>query len=367
MKILMCSNSFPPSKGGSQRYSFEVATNLTALGEEVLLLTRAQPGAGDFDKRLPFRVIRRSSKPAQIATFLRLLLSWRPEVIFVTHRADFAALASFANKIFGIPYVISVYGGEILHSFRAKSVRKNFARARKIIAISKFTKSLLTGLGIEENRIVVIPCGTDPEKFRPNLDPQPIIEKYKLASKRIILSVSRLVERKGHANVISALPEVLRKVPETVYLVIGKGDQEDNLKKQALDLGLKEKVIFAGSVPDAEIPLCYAACDVFVMPSFPAQEGENVEGFGIVFLEANSCGKPVIGGRSGGVEDAIVDGKTGVLVNPHDVGEIRDAILKLLRDPVLARSMGEVGRARVVSQYNWREVSKRILQVLHTA
>jgi phosphatidylinositol alpha-1,6-mannosyltransferase len=367
MKILMCSNSFPPAKGGSQRYSLEVATHLTAFGEDVVFLTRKQPGAQEFDRALPFRVIRRRSKIAQILTFLRLAAVWRPEVIFVTHRADFAALASFANKIFGIPYVISAYGGEILHAFRARSVRKNFARARKIIAISNFTKSLLVNLSVEEEKIVIVPCGTDPEKFRPNLDPQPIIRKYGLAGKRVILSVSRLVERKGHANVIAALLEVLKKVPETVYLIVGTGDQEDNLKKQVAELGLREHVILAGSVPDEEIPLCYAACDIFVMPSFPAQEGENVEGFGIAFLEANSCGKPVVGGKSGGVEDAIADGKTGILVNSHNVGEISNAIVRLLCDRDLAQRLGSAGRERVVSEYNWKEVSRKILDVLRTA
>ncbi|MFH1421144.1 MAG: glycosyltransferase family 4 protein [Planctomycetota bacterium] len=364
MKILMCSNSFPPSGGGSQRYALEVATHLKESGEEVTFITRYQNGSEEFDKKLSFPVIRKKSKLSLIIKFISLVMRMKPDIIFVAHRADFAALASFVNKFFGIPYVISVYGGEILHSFRTKSVKKNFAHSKKIIAISRFTKSLLTDLDVAEDKIVVVPCGTDPNLFHPDLNTEQVVKKHNLTNKKVILSVSRLVERKGHANVIAAMPEILEKIPEALYIIVGKGKEEDNLKKQVSQLILEEKVIFAGFVPDNEIPYYYAACDLFIMPSFPAQEGENVEGFGIAYLEANSCGKPVIGGKSGGTEDAVIDGKTGILVDPQNIEEITDAVVNILSDKSLAAQMGKNGRERVVTELNWSSVTKKILGIL---
>jgi phosphatidylinositol alpha-1,6-mannosyltransferase len=364
MNILMCGNSFGPKKGGSQTYAQEIASNLTTMGQTVVFLTRTQPGYEEFDEQLPFEVIRRKSKVDLGILFFKKLKTERYDAVFVTHRADFAALANTASRLLGKPYFISVYGGEILHEFRARSVRRNFASARAVIAISNYTKSLLGGLGVNEKRIHVIPCGTDPQRFHPDIDGSSVREKFGIEGKKVILSVSRLVKRKGNANVIAALPGILEEIPEAHYLIVGKGDEEGTLKTQVQDMGLSENVTFAGYADESELPGYYAACNVFVMPSFAAHRGENVEGFGIAYLEANACGKPVIGGKTGGVTDAIVEGETGLLVDPLDVEDIRKAILDVLGDDEKARAMGLAGRKRVETEYNWRSISERILELI---
>ena len=364
MNILMCGNSFGPKKGGSQTYAQEVASNLTALGQTVVFLTRTQPGYEDFDAQLPFEVIRRRSKVDLGILFFKKLRAERYDAVFVTHRADFAALANTASRLLDKPYFISVYGGEILHDFRARSVKRNFAAARAVVAISNYTKTLLTGLGVNEKKIHVIPCGTDPQRFRPDIDGSEIRRKFGIEDRKVILSVSRLVERKGNANVIAALPGIREQIPNAHYLIVGTGPEKDNLQARVKELQLSDAVSFAGYVDESELPSYYASCDVFVMPSFAAHQGENVEGFGIAYLEANSCGKPVIGGRTGGVPDAIAEHKTGLLVDPLDVGDIQKAVIEILGNEEKARAMGLAGRKRVETEYNWRSISEKILELL---
>jgi phosphatidylinositol alpha-1,6-mannosyltransferase len=364
MNILMCGNSFGPKKGGSQTYAQEVASNLTAMGQTVVFLTRTQSGYEEFDAQLPFEVIRRKSKVDLGILFFKKLKTERYDAVFVTHRADFAALANTASRLLGKPYFISVYGGEILHDFRARSVKRNFASARAVIAISKYTKALLVSLGVSEKRIRIIPCGTDPQRFSPDISGSGVRQKFGIEDKKVILSVSRLVKRKGNANVISALPDILEEIPKAHYLIAGTGPEEGNLQAQVREMGLSEAVSFAGYVNETDLPSFYASCNVFVMPSFAAHRGENVEGFGIAYLEANACGKPVVGGRTGGVPDAIIDGETGLLVDPLDVRDIRKAIVRILGDDEKAREMGLAGRKRVETEYNWRSVSEKILDLI---
>lgn len=364
MRLLLCGNSFGPKKGGSQTYAQEVASNLCHLGQEVVFLTRTQEGYKEFDAMLPFEVIRRQSKVQLGALFFKKLKTERFDAVYVTHRADFAALANTASRLLGKPYFISVYGGEILHDFRASSVKRNLASARAVIAISNYTRRLLVDLGVSRSKVNVIPCGTDPQRFHPDVKGDRIRAKYGLEGREVILSVSRLVKRKGNANIVSALPAVLEKIPQAHYLIAGKGPEEENLKNQIGRMGLSERVTFTGWVEDSELPEYYAASNLFVMPSFAAHQGENVEGFGIAYLEANACGKPVIGGRTGGVEDAIIHGETGLLVDPLDVTEIGNAISEILGSRRKAREMGKKGRERVEREYNWLNVTERILELI---
>ncbi|MCK4262075.1 glycosyltransferase, partial [bacterium] len=210
----------------------------------------------------------------------------------------------------------------------------------------------------------VIPPGVDSLRFRPDLDADAVLKKHHLFGRQVILTVSHLVRRKGHANVIRALPRVLEKVPEAIYLIVGRGPEDDNLRKLAQTLGILDRVVFAGFVSNEEIPLYYNVCQVFIMPSYEIKEEGDVEGFGIVFLEANACGKPVIGGRSGGVVDAVVDGETGLLVDPLNTEEISVALVKLLYDESLAERLGQRGRKRVEKELSWEKVTERILGVM---
>lgn len=361
MRILLCTNDFPPDVGGIQTYSYEVARELSSLGEEVIVLAPRADGDGEFDGKQTFPVVRVGSKTGLYFKFFWTLRRRRIEKVLVAHRADYAALASWANLLWGIDYYIVAHGGEIFLPWRRKSIRKTFKRAQRIMAVSNFTARELIKMGIPEKRVTIIPNGVDPKWFKPGIDCSSLKEKFGLFDRKIILTVSHLVKRKGHRRVIQALPEVLERVPEAIYLIVGKGPEEDGLRQLARYAGVERQVIFAGSVSCRELPVYYNASDVFIMASCGIEEEGDFEGFGIVFLEANACGKPVIGGRSGGVEDAIVEGETGLLVEPLSEEEIAEALIRLLTDEELARRLGKKGRERVEKELNWQMISQRIL------
>ncbi|NLB96282.1 MAG: glycosyltransferase, partial [Armatimonadetes bacterium] len=175
----------------------------------------------------------------------------------------------------------------------------------------------------------------------------------------VLVTVSRLLERKGHDVVLRALPRIAAAVPEVAYLVAGTGPREPVLRRLAGELGVAERVVFAGRVPDEELADYYGAADVFIHPNRELPNGD-VEGFGIVFLEANAAGKPVIGGNSGGTPDAVVDGVTGFLIDPNDVDAVADAAIRLLTDRDLARKLGEQGRERARTEFTWERAVERL-------
>lgn len=364
MKILLATNDFPPQVGGIQTYCYELAKNLSLLGEEIVVLTPGVEGDLEFDQKQNFSIIRVRNKLSLYFTFFSVLKRERIERILVGHRANYARLASWANLLFKTSYDIIVYGGEILLPGRRKSISKNFERAEKVITISNFTKERLIEIGIPEKKIAVIHPGVDPAKFNPERSSSEIRRRFNLENKRVILTVSHLVKRKGHHNVLKALPQVLEKVPHLIYLIVGKGKEEEALREMVRDLKLEDKVIFAEEIKEEEIPLYYTACDVFIMPSYQIKKKGDVEGFGIAYLEANACGKPVIGGRSGGVPDAIIDGETGLLVDPLNINQIAEALIKLLTNPELARRMGEKGRERIEKELNWQKVAEKIRGII---
>ena len=364
MRILLCTHDFPPHVGGIQTYSYEVARGLSSRGEEVTVLAPQAEGDREFDRRQDFKIVRAGSKIGLYLKFPGILFREGIDKILVAHRADYAALSSWANLLRGIDYYIVAHGGEVLLPWRRKSIRKNFRRARRIMAVSNFTARELIKIGVPDEKITIIPNGVAPERFKPEIDCSSLKEKLGISGRKVILTVSHLVKRKGHQKVIQALPEVLKKVPGAVYLIVGEGPEENNLRESARRCGLEHQVIFAGSVSPGDLPLYYNAADVFIMASYAIEEEGDFEGFGIVFLEANACGKPVIGGKSGGVEEAVVEGETGLLVNPLNEKEIAEALVRLLTDEELSGKLGKRGRERTEKELNWLTISRRILKEL---
>jgi phosphatidylinositol alpha-1,6-mannosyltransferase len=181
-----------------------------------------------------------------------------------------------------------------------------------------------------------------------------------LEGKRIILSVGRLIPRKGHLALIHALPRVLERVPDACLVIVGRGPMMSACSRAAQDLKVREHVRLPGRLPDVEVDALYQLCDVFALPAGEG-EGGHVEGFGLVFCEAHAHGKPVIAGSSGGVPEAVLDGETGILIEPDDVEALADALIQVLRDPELARRLGEAGRRRVESELNWRVFALRMM------
>jgi phosphatidylinositol alpha-1,6-mannosyltransferase len=362
MKLLLCGN-FPPGAGGSQTWSYEVAKHLEKLGHDVTFLARTAPGWKEFDAGCPFKIVRAAWKIGLYRKFRKFVRRGGVECVLVTHRADFAESARLMAKPGGVPYVVVAHGGEILKARRKPSVQRNLPPAAKIIAVSNYTRGLLVELGIESKKIVVIPNGTDTERFHPNADGSKIRKRYAPKGQKIVFTLSRLVKRKGHANLMRALSG-LGSEYNVEYVIGGTGEEEKNLRALAKELGIAKHVHFTGRIEDDELPKYYAACDVFAMPNRYVEGEMNVEGFGIVFLEANAAGKPVIGGDSGGTVDAIIDGETGFLVDPDDVSDIASALEKLLSNEDMAKRLGEAGRLRVERRFTWRHTASQVANVL---
>ena len=182
-----------------------------------------------------------------------------------------------------------------------------------------------------------------------------------MRDKKIILTAGRLVERKGHDVVLGALHKLKEFVPEAYYAIIGEGPIEGVIKQMIKTLGLENSVTLIGKVSDYELAVWYEVCDVFVMISRQLKN-EDAEGFGIVYLEANMFGKPVIAGKSGGVAEAVLDNETGILVEPTNPHEILSAMEKLLKNPEKARQLGENGRRRVENEFQWKKQAEPLIE-----
>jgi len=381
-KIFIYTHEFPPMRGGAATYSFEVASALSNLGSKVFVLTTKRDNSKcSNDLKLPFEVYRipgllgNKEKILGLFCFVYFYCKFRPAWLLIT---DIWAqkICSIACLLFPAKYVVTIHGSEVLinNSLR-KSIKSRLKkylfrqlclRAEHIIAVSQYTKNLLAQNGISPDKIQVIPNGVNTEKFSIPINTKRIAEiRSKLNiddPDKIILTLAVLRPRKGQDMVIKALPMVLDKIPKVKYVIAGNGSYLDHLGKIVNGYSLNKNVIFAGEINDNEIVHFYDMCDIFVMPS--RRDGLWVEGFGISFLEANARGKPVIGGRHGGVPEVIIDNETGILVNPYSPEEIAQAVIKLLSNKELAKEMGEKGKERSFHHFNWETIAERTLDSL---
>lgn len=305
----------------------------------------------------------------------------------------------FSNK----PYIISAHGKDLLLVKRSK-VKGLLARTilKQAVAItvnSQSTGRIVESFGVAQEKIKVIYPGVDIQKYNlpageaGNTGIHPpvrqaeasealrvgeykkiIIEKYGLAGKNILLSVGRLVERKGFDKVIEALPEIAGAVENLVYVIVGEGPDRQRLGQKITksqnhkNIKIKDrennnpKIIFTGEVSEDEKLTWLELCDVFIMPA--RESRDDVEGFGIVYLEAGMADKPVVAGKSGGASEAVVDGQTGILIDPERTEEVAGAVIKLLKDGELRKEMGENGRGRAEKYFNWGISGKKMEEIL---
>ena len=302
------------------------------------------------------------------AVLTKIMIRERPQVV-ILGSVDDSHFGLWLHRWFRVPFIVFAYGNEILETIQQKYERQQLALrlANRVLATSRYTAGLAQAAGADPQRIKVVWPGCDTDFFRPKVARDDLRQKLLGARHRdrVILTLGNLVSRKGQDMVIRALPALCRRVPDLVYMIAGDGPYRGELEKLALELGVRDRVVFVGRVPDEDLPDLYALCEVFVMVSRERIEENDVEGFGIVLLEANACGKPVIGGRSGGVPDALADGVTGLLVDPLNPEEITEALARLLTDHNLATRLGEQGRLRVVHEFQWRQVGDDLLNTLN--
>jgi len=367
-KQLLITWDFPPQKGGIQTLLYSLYAPMKGLC--TVIAPQSDINSQGFDALSDIRIIRAGFFKRFLPniffialfwfdSFIKLINTLRNNGIRVIHSGHIrATIPCLLLKIFfKKPYIVWTYALEITDKRVENFTRLLLKGAEKIITISEYTKSHLLELGLPLSKIEILHPPVDNKFLESEYDGRSIRRRYGISNEtKIILTVARLAELqryKGIDRVIEALNIVKRSYNNFVYIVCGDGDLKEYYKKLARDSGLADQILFPGNVSDEELPFYYAGCDLFIMVSREevTRKGILAEGFGIVFLEANACGKPVIGGRSGGISDAVADGETGILVDPNNVNEIADAILKLLTDEKLAKEMGRKGRERVLKEF----------------
>lgn len=353
---LILTADFPPIEGGISTLTRQLAGGLKRRGCLAALGAPGLRGVPGDDREYPYTVFRIPGYhwgPLRALAARGAVDTWvarnRPSLRkIIAMNAGFGGwLAHWGRQRWGLPFDVFAYGFEFL-KYRRNPLARRFLlgiyqSAERILSISEFTTQALLDFGVAPQRITRVALGVDTERFRPDLDGASLRRRFGGEKGWVLLSVGRLIPRKGQHLVIHALRRLIQEHPNTVYWIVGRGPQRAALEALARQLGVERHVRFFDFVADDEMPLFYAASDLFVLPT--GQVGGSVEGYGLVFLEAAACGKPVVAGRSGGVPEAVLDGQTGALVDPSQPEALAGTLLGLLQCPERRRHLGAAARA----------------------
>jgi phosphatidylinositol alpha-1,6-mannosyltransferase len=366
--VLLVSQFFPPAIGGSASL---LANVYSRLGRPVRVLTDAgsSPSPDGPSGALDVRHAKLATphwglahpagllRHARTAALLRRLARPRAAVHCARVLPEGVA-ACLARCAGGPPYVCWSHGEDLATAGTSRELtlvtRLVLRGAACALANSANTAALLERFGVPRGEVRVAYPGVDPQRFRPDVDGNPVRRRLGAERDLLLLSVGRLQRRKGHDTAIRALA-ALGPARAVRYVIVGTGEEERTLRRLAQECGVAGRVCFEGAVPDAELPSYYAACDVFLLPN--RKDGEDIEGFGIVFLEAQAAARPVVAGRTGGAPEAVAEGETGLLVGGDDVAELAAALDSLLSSAELRARLGAAGRARVLREFSWERAA----------
>ena len=371
MKSVLLTFDYPPIVGGIAN-ALATFLRLARPAGCVILAPRA-PGAREFDAGFPVRTVRfpglaqlrfagKALTLAAAATWTAFtLIRVRPHVFVAAQLVRAGPMALVWQLVTGRPYDVWVYGGETDPQFTSgrwltRLLHGVLRRARKVFTNSPFTTREMLDFGLCEDAVVELPLGVDRSVFRPREKSADLVARHSLAGEIVFTTIGRLVERKGVDMMLRAFGELRDEMPPWQYLVVSDGPYRARLEAMVADLDLQQHVTFTGYVEEDELVDYYNLCDVFAMPNrqvgHESESSLSVEGFGMVFLEAAACGKPVIAGRSGGAVDAVADGYNGFSVDPESVEDLKSAIRQLL-DPDRRAAMGTAG-IEFASRFDWQ-------------
>lgn len=365
MTSLLVTNDFPPKVGGIQSYLYELWRRLPP--EETHVLTTPYPDAADWDAAQPFsieRVRRRVLLPAPgLARRVDAIARERgADVIFLD---PVLPLGLIGRRLRGAPHVLIAHGAEVNVPGRLPGgrllARSVLRAASGLVAAGEYPARAAARAAGSEIPTLVVPPGVDPDRFRPlSADERAAArDRFGLAADRpLVLGLSRLVPRKGFDVLIDA---VAGMDPGVQLAIGGTGRDAGRLERRAADRGITGRCTFLGRVPDADLAGVYGCADVFAMVCRERWGGLEAEGYGIVFVEAAACGVPSVAGRSGGSHEAVVDGETGFVVDPHDAGGVRAALDRVLGDETLRERLGAAARTRAVEELTYDRQVGRLL------
>lgn len=365
-KTLFVAHNFPPITGGISHVMLTLCQSLPPDDVVVLapwgtnfkvhdsLNVKDRETTKRLDETLDFKVYRSwYSARSKFQTALSILIFcartlWltlreKPDIVYFSHPYP-TALIGLVVRLLGRPYVVHTHGSELIRprTFAASRLRRLAMRkASRVVCTSNWGKDVVVRLGVSPGSVFVMNPKLDMAKFQKPAGLDAFKQREGLAGKKVVLTVGHIIRGKGQHLVIEGMPEIARSFPDAVYVVAGTGPDVESLKRLASERGIADRVVFPGN---RDIVSFYHACDVFILPSL-------YESFGIVYIEAGACGKPVIGTNNGGVADAVADGESGLLVETGNVEAIVWALKKLLADVELRERLGRQGYERVLREF----------------
>ena len=374
-KILCITNDFGPRAGG-------IETFVTGLIERlpfgsVIVYTNAQESSAPYDlmwlQDFGVEVVRDKSKillptPGVAYCVNALVRERKITTVFFGAAAPLGLLSKGLRRA-GVKEIVALtHGHEVWWSkvFPFTLAMKSISRqVNTLTYLGEFTRNAISKsvTKVAAQSMVKIAPGIDTDHFSPQ-DARELRNELGLTEKKVIVSVGRLVHRKGQDVLIEAMPAIIRDVPEAHILMIGEGPYRSYLENRVKALEIQERVTFIGRIQYADLPRYICAGDLFVMPSRSRLAGLEVEGLGIVYLEASACGLPVIAGDSGGAPDAVLEGQTGLVVDGTSKSEVAAAVVELLLDPDRSRAMGVRGRQWIIQEWRWEIWSARFAELL---
>lgn len=372
-KVLLVTNDFPPTLGGIQTYLQSFIGTLDPAQLVVYCSTQDATAAAAFDAAAPYTVIRYPGRvmlptPGVQATMCRLIRNHGIDTVWFGACAPLAIMGRAARRAGATRIVASTHGHEIGWSMipgARQMLRIIGNRVDTLTYVSEYARRRFAPAFGPHPSFFKLQPGVDLERFRPNTHAGATLRsRYGIpAHSPIIACISRIVPRKGQDQLVEALPHILEHCPDATLLIVGPGNAPA-LRARAERLGVAAHLVTTGPVPWEQLPLFYAGADVFAMPVRTIGGGLDVEGLGIVFLEAQACGVPVVAGDGGGAPETVIPGETGLVVDGRATTDIADAVVSLLTDPALRARMGEAGRAVMERDWTWSVRGPRLRQVL---
>jgi phosphatidylinositol alpha-1,6-mannosyltransferase len=374
-KTLIVTNDFPPRPGGIQAFVHNMATRQPA-GSIVVYASTWRDGAevARFDAEQPFPVIRDRTHvmvptPRVTRRAAEIVRAEGCDSVWFGAAAPLGLMApalrrAGAGRLLGMTHGHEAAWAQLPGS--RQLLRRIGEGTDTLTYLGEYTRSRIAsavGPG-PAGRMVQLPPGVDEQTFRPDSGGAEIRARLGLTDRPVVVCVSRLVPRKGQDTLITAMPQILRDVPDAVLLIVGGGPYRADLEKLVDATGVRGSVVFTGAVPWEELPAHYGAGDVFAMPCRTRRGGLDVEGLGIVYLEASATGLPVVAGDSGGAPDAVLEGETGYVVPGRSAEAAAERIVRLLRDAELRARMGEAGRRWVERSWRWDLLAGRLTSLL---